>query len=111
MILSILSRFSTRFFVSLPSSNNNNVSNQGVTRVVQNLGDERLSSHNNNFSNQGVTRVVVNIFTKYNNGTTTMTMTKTHHPLVNPMLGLGGVSMVSTTTSITAFIHFQSHFH
>ena len=69
---------------------NNNINNQGVTRVVQNLGGERLSSHNNNFSNQGVTRVVVNIFTKYNNGTTTMTMTKTHRPLVNAMLGLGG---------------------
>lgn len=62
------SRFSvffTKFLVSLPGSNNSNISNNGVTRVV------------------------VDIFTKYNNnGNNT---TKTHRPLVQPILGLGDV--------------------
>ena len=74
--------FSTEFFVSLPSSNNNNDSRQGVTKVV------------------------VNIFTKYNNDNPKTPTTKTHRPLVKPLLGLGGVSMVS----VPAFIHFRIHF-
>ena len=69
MILFLFSRFFTKFFISIPSPDNNNVINNGVTRVV------------------------VNIFPKYNNGSiATTTTTKTHCSLVKPILGLGGVS-------------------
>ena len=77
---------------------------------MQNLGGERFSSDNNNDSHQGVTRVVVNIFTKYSNGNTKTPTPKTHRPLVKPLLGLGVVSMVSISAFIQFVIHFRIHF-
>ena len=71
-------RFFITFLVSLPGSDNNNVSNNSVTRVV------------------------VNIFTTYNNSNiATTTTTKTHCPLVKPILGLGGVTKKFSSVSAT----------
>ena len=66
-ILFLFSQFFTKYFISLPSSDNNNVSDTGVTTVV------------------------LENFTKYNNNGNNATTTTTHHSLVKPILGLGGV--------------------